>query len=144
MRFAELASFTSLPLKQIEDALSSRDVRSLLPVTSGPPKGDHVLAATPGGLAIITARRRRKAGSPAVDVSWARWSRVRLGFDPESASVAPSSFDLVVHVGQRAFHALLTGPGGQKALRDFVVSVQRGVRGDLAYADYDSAALLLR
>ena len=143
MRLDEITPFTSLSLEQLRSALASADVRSVLPVTSLKSMRDHVLVATPEGLAIVTSRTVGESGPSGVVVDWARWSHVQLSTGGDRADADdPSYFDIVVRVGRKAFHALLPGPAGQKALREFVVSVQRGVKGNLAYVDYDAAAML--
>lgn len=145
MRLDEISPFTSLSLEQVRNALASADVRSVLPVTSLKTMRDHVLVATPEGLAIVTSRTGGGSASLGIVVDWARWSHVLLSSGGERADGDdPSYFDIVVRVGREAFHALLPGPAGQKALREFVVSAQRGVKGNLAYVDYDAAAMLTR
>jgi hypothetical protein len=61
---------------------------------------------------------------------------------PTPAEDDGSRFDLVVRVGRRTSVALLDGPSGQRVLRDFVVAVQKGVRGDFTSLDYDAAPML--
>jgi hypothetical protein len=59
-------------------------------------------------------------------VRWSTWTDVRLGahsgIDNLADAAAPSG--LVVHVGPRKYLALLEGPAGRVALRDFVVAAQ--------------------
>jgi hypothetical protein len=127
MRLADLAPLTTLSIEQIRGALAAADSCSVLPVTGGRPPHDHVLAATPSGLAIV--RRAGRHSQPKVVVRWERWSRVSFACEVERPAGVENEFDLVIRVGHRTFRALLSGPSGQRALRDFVVAAQRCARG---------------
>jgi hypothetical protein len=73
----------------------------------------------------------------------ARWSQVRLGgLNEARVEEQGSPLDLVVRVGRRTFVALFEGPGARRALRDFVVTVQQGMRGEFAYHDDGAASML--
>ncbi len=73
----------------------------------------------------------------------ARWPMVRLGgFGEPQGDADGTRYDLVVRVGRRSFVAILDGPTGQRVLGDFVVAVQRGIRGEFLYSDYDAASML--
>lgn len=144
MLLDDLSSFTTLPVERIRSALSGHDIASVLPVSGGHPNRDCILAITPTGLAIVTERPRRGQSMRSIVIRWARWQHVRLSADPELVGEDASRFDLVVHVGREAFHALLEGPAGRIALRDFVVALQHGIRGCRGYIDHDAASTLVR
>ena len=143
MRLDELSALPSLSLEQLRNALAGADVRSVLPVTDLRTMRDHILVATPRGLAVVTSRAGRGSALPSIVLDWAGWSLVRLNFDREQADVADEAcLDVIVRVGRSAFRALTQGPTGQEAQRQFVTSVQQGIAGNLAYADYDAAEML--
>ncbi len=127
----------------VRAALSEYDVKCVIAATGGRSWREHHLAVTPEGLAILTPRKSRGVRGREFAVRLARWPLVQLGtFGEAQGGTAGSRFDLVVRVGRESFVALLDGPTGQRTLRDFVVAVQRGMRGDFAYADYDAASML--
>ncbi len=127
----------------VRAALSEYDVKCVITATGGRSWREHHLAVTPGGLAILTPRKSRGHRGREFAVRLARWPLVQLGgFGEPQGGPDGSRFDLVVRVGRQSFVALLDGPTGQRTLRDFVVAVQRGMRGDFAYADYDAASML--
>jgi hypothetical protein len=104
---------------------------------------EHLLAVTSEGLGILTPSARREPREDEWVLQVARWSLVRLGqLNETPAEDDGSRFDLVVRVGRRVFVVLLDGPGGQRALRDFVVAVQKGVRGDFASRAYPATSML--
>ncbi len=127
----------------VRAALSEYDVKCVITATGGRSWREHHLAVTPGGLVILTPRQSRGHRGREFAVRLAQWPLVSLGGfgEPQSGS-DDSRFDLVVRVGRESFVALLDGPTGLQTLRHFVVAVQRGMRGDFAYVDYDAASML--
>lgn len=143
MRLDELSSLPRLSLEQVRNALAGADVRGMLPVTDLRTMREHILVATPRGLAVVTSRVGDGSTLPSMVVDWAHWSLVRLGLDSERDGAAEESrLEVIVRVGRSAFRAFMQGPAGQEAQRAFVVALQRGIAGNLAYADYDAAEML--
>ena len=73
---------------------------------------------------------RRRVVPKRLAVFWSPWDAVRLGAHvgaSDTAGLAAPS-GLVIHIGERAYLALLQGPAGPDALRDFVVATQAGQR----------------
>lgn len=138
-----LRRVTSLPLERAIAALSDCEVRGVIVASGGHAWREHLLAVTSRGLAILrpAARGRETDGDWAIQ--FVRWPLVRLGELSETpAEDHGLRFDLVVRAGRRTFVALLDGPAGQRALRDFVVAVQRSVRGDVPLPDVEPASML--
>lgn len=139
-----LRRFTSLPLERVRAALEEYDVRGALAAVGDRPLREHLLAVTPEGLAIVTPRKTRGSQDFEFSVRVARWAQVRLGGLGEPGTLADGDgrYDLVIRVGCSTFVAVLEGLSGQRALRDFVLAVQRAMRGGYAYIDYDAASTL--
>lgn len=134
---------TRLPLQRVRTALDGHHVVSVIVAHGGRPWREHLLAVTSAGLAILTPRTKRHCDEHEFTVSLVRWPLVRLGGLGETLAEDDGSwFGLVVRVGRRSFVSLLDGPSGQRTLRDFVVAVQKGMRGEYAYLDYDAASML--
>jgi hypothetical protein len=145
MRLQELPTVGSASIEWVCRALAGYEVMSAVPVMSDPLRGDTVLAATPQGLAIVADRRPK--GEPDhhhTVIRWANWSAVHLAFDTEPQRGDDDTGFLIVRVGRKAFAALAEGPVARQALREFRLTVQRLLRSDRDYVDYDAASTLTR
>ena len=143
MYLTNLQALTTLPLEPHRNALSHHDLRALIPATSGRAPREHLLAATPEGLSILRPRRDRRGSVTEYGESLVPWDRVSLATvgHPETDD-RDDHYDLLIRDGRRTFLVRLTGPAGKRALRDFVVTAQRGIRGEFRYLDYDAASSL--
>lgn len=117
MRFSDLEGLTSLPVETIRHRFRNEQVLTVLPVRREIAARDSLLVATPHKLAVITGDVH--PGSDQVMMQLAPWDAVRVGdIEPD-----PSSADghrLPVHVDTLTFRAALSGPAGERALRDFI------------------------
>lgn len=145
MRLEELSTVGTGTFEWVRRALAGYEVMSAVPVMSDPLRGDTVLVATPQGLAIVADRRSQ--GDPHhhhTVIRWADWSAVRLAIDHEVRRDDEGTGFLIVRIGRKAFAALAEGPAARRALRDFRLTVQRLLRSDRDYVDYDAASTLTR
>jgi hypothetical protein len=125
MQLHGLTAMTTLPLDLVDRCIGDQDIVSAIPVETDRPAHESILVATRSRIGVVS--RRREAGG-GLTVRWSSWDAVRLGAhvgESDRADVA-APFGLVVHVGERAFLALLKGPAGRVALRDFVLATQAG------------------
>jgi hypothetical protein len=125
MQLRSLAAMTTLPLDVVARCIGDRDIVSAIPVETDRPAHESILVATRSLIGVVN-RRRGAAGG--LTVRWSSWDTVRLGAHVGASETADVSapFGLVVHIGGRAYLALLHGPAGRAALRDFVVATQAG------------------
>lgn len=145
MRLEELPAVGSASIEWVRRALAGYEVMSVVPVMSDPVRGDTVLAATPQGLAIVADRRpKHDPDHHHTVIRWASWSAVRLPIDSELYRDDEDAGLLIVRVGRKAFAALAEGPVARQALREFRLTVQRLLRSDRDYVDYDAASTLTR
>lgn len=123
MQLRGLAAMTTLPLDHVARCVGDRDIVSAIPVETDRPAHESILVATRSGVGVVSRRRGVPDG---LTVRWSTWADVRLGAHVGASDIAEAAapFGLVVHVGERAYLALLKGPAGQAALRDFVVATQ--------------------
>ena len=123
MQLNGLTAMTTLPLDLVDRCIGDHDVVSAIPVETDRPAYESILVATQSRIGVVS---RRRGVSDGLAVRWSTWESVRLGAHVgggEAGDVA-APFGLVVHVGERAYIAMLRGPTGQIALRDFVVATQ--------------------
>ena len=127
MQLPGLAAMTTLSLDLVARCIGGRDIVSAIPVETDRPAHESILVATPSRIGVVSRRR----GVPErLAVRWSTWDTVRLGAHvgaSDAADVA-APFGLVVHIGERTYLAMLKGPAGRVALRDFVVAAQAGQR----------------
>ena len=104
MQLNGLTAMTTLPLDLVDRCIGDHDIVSAIPVETDRPAYESILLA----------------------VRWSTWDDVRLGVHVggSDAGDVAAPFWLVVHVGERAYAAMLRGPAGRIALRDFVVATQ--------------------
>ena len=123
MQLNGLAAMTTLPLDLVDRCIGDHDIVSAIPVETDRPVYESILVATQSRIGVVSRRRGVPDG---LAVRWSTWDDVRLGAhvgDSDAGDVA-APFGLVVYVGERAYVAMLRGPAGQIALRDFVVATQ--------------------
>jgi hypothetical protein len=127
MQLPGLAAMTTLSLDLVARCVGDRDIVSAIPVETDRPARESILVATRGRIGVVSRRR----GAPGMlAVRWSTWESVRLGAHVGASDTtdAAAPFGLVVHIGERSYLALLKGPAGRDALRDFVVAAQAGQR----------------
>ena len=125
MQLRSLAAMTTLPLDLVARCIGDRDIVSAIPVETDRPAHESNLVATRSQVGVVS---RRPGGPDGLIVRWSTWADVRLGVFAGASDLADAAtpFGLVVHVGPRRYLALLEGPAGRVALRDFVVATQAG------------------
>jgi hypothetical protein len=118
---------TTLPLDLVARCIGDSDIVSAIPVETDRPAHESILVATRSRIGIVS---RRLGGHDRLIVRWSTWADVRLGAHAGSSDLADATapFGLVVHIGPRRYLALLEGPAGRVALRDFVVAAQAAQR----------------
>jgi hypothetical protein len=123
VRFEELAAVTSLPIDKISHSFRNEDVLTVLPVFTDEEHYETLLVATRTTLAIVTGEVGERGGRWMS--RWAAWDSVGVS-DPDLPPGAEDDvYRLTVQVGGQDFSAQLPGEAGRRALRDFVVAVQR-------------------
>jgi hypothetical protein len=127
MQLLGIAALTTLPLGLVARRVGDSDIVSAIPVETDRPAHESILVATRSRIGVVS---RRHGDPDGLAVRWSTWTDVRLGahsgIDDLADAAAP--FGLVVHVGPRKYLALLEGPAGRVALRDFVVAAQAAQR----------------
>ena len=125
MQLNGLAAMTTLPLDLVDRCIGDHDIVSAIPVETDRPVYESILVATQSRIGVVSRRRGVPDG---LAVRWSSWDTVRLGAHVCASETADVSapFGLVVHIGGRAYLALLDGSAGRAALRDFVVATQAG------------------
>ncbi len=127
MRFGDLEGLSALAIEQLRHRFRNEDVLSVLPVRTADSSLDSLLVATTTMLAILTTD---DGSNSAWMTRWAPWDAVRFA-DMGAAAAVEDLFFLTIVVHRARFHAELRGETGRRALRDFVVAVER-CRGGLA------------
>lgn len=117
MQFPDLDGLTALPVEHIEHRFRNEEVITVLPLrgSAGQPS---LIVATPAKAAIVVGE-----GPPSEHwmTYWAPWDTVALTDEP---AVEDGVYGLTVLIGKLTFDVQLPGPQGQRALREFVVTVQ--------------------
>ncbi len=123
MQLLGLAAMTTLPLDLVARCIGDSDIVSAIPVETDRPAHESILVATRAGIGVVS---RRHGDPDGLAVRWSTWADVRLGAHSGIGDLADAAapFGLVVHIGPRRYLALLHGPAGRAALRDFVVAAQ--------------------
>lgn len=117
MRFEDLHGLTSLPIEHIQHRFRNEEVISVLP-GEGSARRPSLLVATPLKAAVVISE------SPAGEqwmTFWVPWDAVQIVDD---FATDAGLFGLTLQIGRQSFVAEMSGPAGQKALRDFIVLVQ--------------------
>lgn len=117
MRFSDLRGLTGLPVDHVERRFRNEDIITVLPVRSASGR-DTILVATPSKLAVVAS------ASPVVGhwmTYWAPWDSVGIVDDEASDD---GWFGLMLTIGRVPVDARLHGPEGQRALREFVMTIQ--------------------
>lgn len=127
MRFGDLEGLSALTIEQLRHRFRNEEVLTVLPVRATGSPLDSLLVATTTMLAIVTSEAGLTGGWM---VRWAPWDTVRFA-DMGAATTVEDLFFLTIVVHRARFHAELRGETGRRALRDFVVAVER-CRGALA------------
>jgi hypothetical protein len=117
MQFADLDGLTPLPVEHIEHRFRNEEVITVLPLLgrAGQPS---LVVATPSKAAIVVGE---VPPSEHWMTYWAPWDTVAFVDNPASEE---DIHGLTVLIGRMAFDVQLPGPPGQRALREFVVTVQ--------------------
>ena len=127
MRFGDLEGLSALTIEQLHHRFRNEEVLTVLPVRAAGSALDSLLVATSTMLAILTAEAEPGGGWT---TRWAPWDVVRFA-DMGAAAMVEDLFFLTIVVHRTRFHAELRGESGRRALRDFVVAVER-CRGTLS------------
>ena len=123
MRFGDLEGLTSLPIERVRHQFRHEEILTVLPVSGDVAGRDSLLVATSSWLAVLTGEADPK--SDQWMTRWAPWDAVRFANEGEAAADADEeTYHLTVHIDGLTFQARLSGPAGQRALRDFVVAAQ--------------------
>jgi hypothetical protein len=117
MLFGELHGLTKLPVEYVQHRFRNEDVITVLPAQLGSGR-DCVLVATPSKVAVVSSEV--PSGSHWMTY-WAPWDVVHIDDDEATSD---GSYGLFLGIGSLRFHTRLRGPGGQRALREFVVAIQ--------------------
>jgi hypothetical protein len=127
LRFGDLEGLSALTIEQLHHRFRNEEVLTVLPVRAAGSALDSLLVATSTMLAILTAEAEPGGGWT---TRWAPWDVVRFA-DMGAAAMVEDLFFLTIVVHRTRFHAELRGESGRRALRDFVVAVER-CRGTLS------------
>jgi hypothetical protein len=127
LRFGDLEGLSALAVEQLYHRFRNEEVLTVLPVRAAGSALDSLLVATATMLAILTSEPEPNGGWT---TRWAPWDAVRFA-DMGAAAMVEDMFFLTIVVHRTRFHAELHGESGRRALRDFVVVVER-CRGSLA------------
>lgn len=121
MRFGDLDGLTALDIEQLGHRFRNEEVLSVLPVRVAGSSQAGLLVATTTMLAVLVMEPAPAAGWMA---KWAPWDVVRFA-DMGAPIADEEEYFLTIVVHRARFHANLHGEAGRRALRDFVVAVER-------------------
>lgn len=121
MLFGDLEGLAALDIEQLGHRFRNEEVLTVLPVRVAGSAQDGLLVATPTMLAILVMETAPAAGWMA---RWAPWDVVRFA-DMGAPISGEEEYFLTIVVHRARFHANLHGEAGRRALRDFVVAVER-------------------